>query len=122
MFFLLLSGTSILKDGHTFFEEYGRDLDHLNEGDRIGVIRKASGALHFYVNGDDQGAAVQSIPERVWVVVDMYGKCAEVAIVGDVNRDTSESLLHCSFFAYRLFSCCSHTQRVGQRDDPGARL
>ena len=85
----LFAGTSILKDGHTFYEEYGRDLDQLSEGDRIGVIRKTNGALHFYVNGEDQGTAVPSVPERVWVVVDMYGKCAEVAIVDDVNRETS---------------------------------
>ena len=85
-----ISGSSILKDGHTSLEEYGQDLDQLGEGDRIGVIRTSSGALHFYVNGQDQGQAIQNIPEQVWAVVDMYGKCAQVTITDDVNRETSE--------------------------------
>ena len=86
---LLRIGSSILRDGHTSVEEYGQDLDQLGEGDRIGVIRTERGALHFYVNGEDQGPAVSNIPERVWAIVDMYGKCAQVTIVDDVNRETS---------------------------------
>lgn len=27
----------------------------MQEGDHIGLMRKASGALHFYINGIDQG-------------------------------------------------------------------
>ena len=87
-----MSGCSILKDGHSTIEEYGRDLDQLGEGDRVGVLRTAAGALHFFVNGVDQGQAAASIPNKVYAVVDMYGKCAQVSVVDDTNRDISKSL------------------------------
>ena len=33
----VMSGCSILKDGHTVIEEYGQDLDQLNENDKVHV-------------------------------------------------------------------------------------
>ncbi|XP_064610379.1 neuralized-like protein 4 [Liolophura sinensis] len=84
----VMSGSSILKDGHAMIEEYGRDLDQLDEGDRIGVMRNSAGVLHFFVNGVDQGPAATGLPPTVYAVVDMYGKCAQVTIVDqDSNRD-----------------------------------
>ena len=83
----VMSGCSILKDGHSTIEEYGQDLDQLGEGDRVGVLRTAAGALHFFVNGQDQGPAATAIPNKVYAVVDMYGKCAQVTTVDDTNRD-----------------------------------
>ncbi|XP_067658409.1 neuralized-like protein 4 isoform X2 [Haliotis asinina] len=85
----VMSGSSILKDGHSMIEEYGRDLDQLSEGDRVGVMRSAQGVLHFYVNGMDQGPAATGIPTRVYAVVDMYGKCAQVSIVDANSRDAA---------------------------------
>ena len=92
-----MSGCSILKDGHSTIEEYGRDLDQLGEGDRVGVLRTSTGALHFFVNGLDQGQAAASIPAKVYAVIDMYGKCAQVSIVDDTNRDVCK-LLQISIF------------------------
>lgn len=57
----------------------------------MGVLRTSAGALHFYVNGIDQGPAATGIPSPVYAVVDMYGKCAQVTIVDDVYRDMGES-------------------------------
>ena len=37
---------------HATIEAYGQNLDHLSEGDRVGVKRTSAEALHFYVNGD----------------------------------------------------------------------
>ena len=76
----VMSGTSILRDGHTASEEYGRDLDQLKEGDRVGVMLNQQGELHFYVNGRDQGVAASSLPSPAWAVVDLYGKCAQVSV------------------------------------------
>ncbi|KAI0236390.1 Neuralized-like protein 4 [Lamellibrachia satsuma] len=90
----VMSGCSVLRDGHTTIEDYGQDLDQLKEADRVGVLRTASGALHFYVNGVDQGQAAVDTPSTVYAIVDMYGKCAQVSVVDDSNRDAaSESLL-----------------------------
>ena len=83
----LLSGCSVLRDGRTLTENYGRDLDLLREGERVGVMRTAAGALHFYVNGVELGAAVDSgVPEGVYAVVDLYGKCAQVTVMQDEAR------------------------------------
>lgn len=38
----VMSGNSILKDGIALKEFYGRDLDKLNEGDRLGVMRTSN--------------------------------------------------------------------------------
>jgi len=35
----------------------------------------------FYVNGVSQGVAADDLPARVFAVIDLYGKCAQVTIV-----------------------------------------
>nr|CAD7580282.1 unnamed protein product [Timema californicum] len=76
-----MSGNSILKDGRSMLEVYGMDLDKLNEGDRIGVMKTSENELVFYMNGVCQGVAAEDLPSKVYAVVDMYGKCAQVSIV-----------------------------------------
>uniref|UniRef100_A0A0L8HEA4 NHR domain-containing protein n=1 Tax=Octopus bimaculoides TaxID=37653 RepID=A0A0L8HEA4_OCTBM len=82
----VMSGNSILKNGHSLNEEYGCDLDILSEGDRIGVLRTDYGALHFFINDVDHGPAATGIPNKVYAVVDMYGKCAQVTIMDESIR------------------------------------
>ncbi|XP_077531935.1 neuralized E3 ubiquitin protein ligase 4 isoform X2 [Haemaphysalis longicornis] len=79
----VMSGTGVLQDGKTLVEEYGTDLDQLGEGDRVGVMRTASGELKFFVNGRCQGVAASQVPPQVHAVVDLYGKCAQISIVDD---------------------------------------
>ena len=47
----IMSGNSILRDGRSVNENYGTDLDKLEEGDRVGVVRTSNGDLVFFVNG-----------------------------------------------------------------------
>uniref|UniRef100_A0AAR2J0V4 Neuralized-like protein 4 n=1 Tax=Pygocentrus nattereri TaxID=42514 RepID=A0AAR2J0V4_PYGNA len=77
----IVSGCSVLKDGRSVLEEYGRDLDQLGEGDRVGIQRNGRGELHLWVNGQDCGAAASGLPSRLWAVVDLYGKCTQVTVV-----------------------------------------
>lgn len=84
------------------------------EGDHIGLMRKASGALHFYINGIDQGkndvgdvcpnvyslgnyerkmtndvftgVAANQTPGVVYGVVDLYGMAVKVTIVHNHNH------------------------------------
>jgi len=77
-----------MRDGHTILDEYGHDLDQLAEGDRVGVMRSATGVLHIFINGVDQGPAASGIPQRVWAVIDMYGKCAQVTVVEGTTHET----------------------------------
>ena len=51
----------------------------LQEGDRIGLMRKSSGDLHFYVNGLDQGVAATRVPVQIWGAVDVYGMTVRVS-------------------------------------------
>ncbi|KAL3861342.1 hypothetical protein ACJMK2_007378 [Sinanodonta woodiana] len=88
----VMSGSSVLKDGHSMIEEYGADLDQLSEGDRVGVMRTAEGELHFFVNGADQGVAASEIPQAVYAVVDMYGKCAQVSIIDPDSTDNRNTV------------------------------
>lgn len=51
-------------------------------------MRKRSGDLHYYINGLDQGVAVSNLPNKVWGVVDMYGRTVKVTIVDrDINEE-----------------------------------
>uniref|UniRef100_A0A672NG69 Neuralized-like protein 4 n=1 Tax=Sinocyclocheilus grahami TaxID=75366 RepID=A0A672NG69_SINGR len=77
----IVSGCSVLKDGRSVLEEYGRDLDQLGEGDRVGIQRNGKGELHLWVNGQDCGTAASGLPSRLWAVVDLYGKCTQVTVV-----------------------------------------
>lgn len=75
----IMSGATVIKDGVTILENYGRDLDELTEGDRVGVCRLSDGCLHFFVNGNDLGVACTDVPPNLHAVVDLYGKCVEVS-------------------------------------------
>lgn len=81
----MMTGNGVMHNGTTVIEQYGQNLDRLQVGDRVGVVRRDDGTLHFWVNGVDQGAAAKNVPERVHGVIDLYGQAAQVSIV-----DTSE--------------------------------
>ena len=57
------------------------------EGDCIGLMRKSSGALHYYVNGLDQGVAAARTHQTVWGVVDLYGMAVKVTIIDHTTDD-----------------------------------
>uniref|UniRef100_W8BLA2 Neuralized-like protein 4 n=1 Tax=Ceratitis capitata TaxID=7213 RepID=W8BLA2_CERCA len=81
----MMTGNGVMHNGITVIEQYGQNLDRLQVGDRVGVVRKDDGTLHFWVNGVDQGAAATGVPEKVYGVIDLYGQAAQASIV-----DTSE--------------------------------
>ncbi|XP_029731807.1 neuralized-like protein 4 [Aedes albopictus] len=81
----MMTGNGVMHNGMTVIEQYGQNLDRLQVGDRVGVVRKDDGTLHFWVNGVDQGPAASNVPEKVYGVIDLYGQAAQASIV-----DTSE--------------------------------
>lgn len=56
-----------MQDGNTMRNNYGCDLDSLTTGSRIGMMRSASGDLHYYINGVDQGVACSGLPPGRYV-------------------------------------------------------
>lgn len=89
---IMMSGSGILTNGKGSRREYGNyNLDELHEGDRIGVVRKSNGNLHYYINGMDQGMASNSVPQIVYGVVDLYGMTVKVTLLD--HSDPSLSLV-----------------------------
>ncbi|XP_054850527.1 neuralized-like protein 4 [Eublepharis macularius] len=84
---IMMSGCGILTNGKGTRREYCEfSLDELQEGDHIGLTRKSNNALHFYINGIDQGVATNLTPLVVYGVVDLYGMAVKVTIVHNHNH------------------------------------
>ncbi|XP_072029261.1 uncharacterized protein [Amphiura filiformis] len=77
----MLSGESVLHNGTIIEDKYCQDLCKLKVGDRIGVLRRNNGNLHFFINGVDQGIAATLVPQQLYAVVDLYGNTVEATIV-----------------------------------------
>lgn len=69
----IMTGSGIMHNGTPVIEQYGVNLDRLQVGDRVGVVRKESGNLHFFVNGVDQGVAATNVPDGLFGVM---GECS----------------------------------------------
>lgn len=50
-------------------------------GDRVGMMLKSGGLLHFYINGRDQGMAAVCPNGPYWGVVDLYGMTVKVTVL-----------------------------------------
>ncbi|XP_068855509.1 LOW QUALITY PROTEIN: neuralized-like protein 4, partial [Aphelocoma coerulescens] len=77
----VVSGCSVLRDGRSLREDFGRTWDALAEGDSVGVQATAGGELRLWVNGPRLGSGAAGLPPRVWAVVDLYGKCTQVTVL-----------------------------------------
>lgn len=85
---IMMSGCGILTNGKGTRRQYGEfNLDELRAGDRVGMMRKSNGNLHYYINGQDQGVASTRVAQTLWGVIDLYGMTIKVTIV---DRDERE--------------------------------
>ena len=92
-----------MHNGTTVIDDYGQNLDKLKVGDRVAVVRKDNGTVHFFVNSEDQGPAATNVPDRVYGVIDLYGQAAQVCIIFLVkSRQCSTRSRH--FDIFFLFS------------------
>lgn len=91
----MMTGNGIMHNGQTVIDEYGHNLDKLEEGDRVGVCCYSDGSLHFFVNGADQGIAALNVPPQVYGVLDLYGQAAQATLVDarDYSPDSDNSCL-----------------------------
>ncbi|XP_071142812.1 neuralized-like protein 4 isoform X2 [Mytilus edulis] len=79
----ILGCNSLYKNGEEI-GSYSLNLDKLQVGDKLGIMKASDSTLHFYLNGIDHGKAFSNLPEVVYGVVDLYGKCCQVSII---NKD-----------------------------------
>ena len=45
------------------------------------MMRAADGSLHYTINGEDQGVAIDGVPPGVHAVIDLYGVCGQASVV-----------------------------------------
>ena len=62
----------------------------MKEGDKIGILKKSNGSLHFFINDQDQGEAVSNLPANVYGAVDIYGAAVRVSIVSGTTEEERE--------------------------------
>lgn len=92
----MMTGSGIMHNGTTVLEQYGVNLDRLAVGDRVGCVLHDSGALHFFVNGTDQGCAATHVPHRVYGVIDLYGQAVEATLLDGYSAyDDDTRRQHC---------------------------
>merc|ERR550532_454855 len=99
----MMTGNGVMHNGTTTIDAYGQNLDKLKVGDRVAVVRKESGVLHFFVNGDDQGPAAANVPDRIYGVIDLYGQAAQATII-DISDYRSPEGLESNATSATLFS------------------
>ena len=99
----MMTGNGVMHNGTTTIDDYGQNLDKLKVGDRVAVVRKDSGVLHFYVNGEDQGPAASNVTDRVYGVIDLYGQAAQATII-DMSDFRSPDGLDSTVTSGTLFS------------------
>lgn len=76
---IMISGQTLIHNGTTVRNDMPFNLDNLTSGSKIGVMRNGD-AIHFFVNGVDQGHAYDCSIQNMYAVVDLYGQCAQVSI------------------------------------------
>lgn len=69
---IMLSGSSIMQGGNTVTNKFNCNLDDLNVGSRVGVMRKSDGTLHYFIDGVDVGIAAFDVSENVSVFMRLY--------------------------------------------------
>lgn len=76
-----MSGMSLLENGCTINEFYGTDLDKLDRGDTLGVMRNSKNEVLIYINGEEQGVAINEAPQTLYAIINLYGKCVQVSTI-----------------------------------------
>jgi len=79
----IISGDGVYHNGSKVKTKYGPNINSLLAGHTLGLMVDADNKLHLYINGVDQGVACSDIPETVWAVFDLYGKCDEISVVNN---------------------------------------
>ncbi|KAG8239816.1 hypothetical protein J437_LFUL019452 [Ladona fulva] len=82
----IMHNDKIYQNSTAVNQNYGKNLNELQVGDRVGVMRSRFGALHFFVNGVDQGPALAHIPETVYGLLELWYNAAKATIV---DRESS---------------------------------
>lgn len=55
--------------------------------EQVHITWFSQGDLIFYINGESQGVGAEELPNVVYAIVDLYGKCVQVSITSPAYRE-----------------------------------
>ncbi|XP_070554017.1 uncharacterized protein [Ptychodera flava] len=122
--FWFLRGTDFYKDFERIGGGYKWNLNKLSEGDRVGIARHPNSALHYYYNGEDMGMAFRNIPQDVYPLTAVTGKCLQVSIADPpsdfaIPKDSaSEAEFVEPFERFRFTTGTRHTEEFSRMRTP----
>lgn len=87
----ILDGSSVHSSPRSGSESSYPSVGNMRTDSRIAAIVDADGGLRFEYDGVDQGLACGGLPpdEELWGVVDLYGKCDQIALIGGAGASLS---------------------------------
>ena len=62
----------------------------MRAGSTVGLFLDEESRLHLYIDGIDQGVVASDIPPYVYAVLDVYGQCEQISIVGPTGEPPNE--------------------------------
>ena len=93
----MISGSAVVHNGDTIWNDYNCDFDKLAEGATVGIMRSGDGEMHVFLNGKDLGVACVNVPPGCFAICDLYGQCNKVTILhpdkGPINQNELERSL-----------------------------
>ncbi|XP_046403807.1 neuralized-like protein 4 [Ischnura elegans] len=82
----MLYGVNFYINGSMKIPDYAKSNIYTSKpGDRMGVMISDTGALHFFVNGVDQGPAASNIPEDVYGVYELFADATQATVLHPTN-------------------------------------
>lgn len=77
----MLYHNHVFHDGNFLIKENSQNLDKLQVGERVGIMRSSYGTLHLFINGTNKGQVASNIPELIFGVFEFYGDLAQATLI-----------------------------------------
>ena len=111
----MISGSAVVYNGDTIWNNYNCDFDKLSEGAEVGIMRTPDGEMHVFLDGKDLGVACVNVPAGCFAICDLYGQCNKVTILhpdrgpieqGELNQCQSNSTTE--IINHEFVPCSTH--------------
>ena len=86
----IVSGTKVVRGGMSLKTNYGKDLNKLEQGDTVGVLRTPLCELLVYINGECQGVAAAEVPSNIFPLIYISQDVNQITVVGNQIKSSDE--------------------------------